>query len=332
MNIFFKRFASILVHFLLLAFQVKATLLSAQDKPREVINFDMDWQFILNPDENLVKTKPDGLAWRNVNLPHDWSIEGSHKAEYDDWQTGNLPGGIGFYKKTFSIKKAWLKKGVSIYFEGIYKNSEVWINGNYLGIRPNGDISFSYALNQYLKEGDNVVTVKVDHSKIKSSRWYAGSGIYRHVWLKITNPVSITDKDVQVTTDVLDGKAKVTINANIENKATPKLPVKLQIDVLNANGTVVKTLSKNLILDKGINAQNQIFDIENPQLWGIKTPNLYKIKFSLSQKDKIIDAYELSFGIRKTEFSSVWGFKLNGENLSTTMQVYLAQPYPIKCC
>jgi beta-galactosidase len=133
-------------------------------------------------------------------LPHDWSIEGPFS---DEWAsaTGYLPGGIGWYKKTFNAEANWQGKQVYIYFDGVYKNSEVWINGHYLGKRPNGFIPFQYELSKFLNyKGKNIITVKADHSDFADSRWYTGSGIYRNVYLVVKNPVHVDLWGVAFTT------------------------------------------------------------------------------------------------------------------------------------
>jgi beta-galactosidase len=159
--------------------------------------------------------------WKTVDLPHDWSIEGPFS---DEWAsaTGYLPGGIGWYKKSFVGNNNWQGKQVFIYFDGVYKNSEVWINGHYLGKRPNGFISFQYELSPYLKlKGTNTIIVKVDHSEFADSRWYTGSGIYRNVYLIVKDPVHIAPWDVAFSTpDVSADKATVKVKVSITNSKT----------------------------------------------------------------------------------------------------------------
>lgn len=279
---------------------------------RQLINFDMNWNFILNPDENILLSNPESLKWREVNLPHDWSIEGSYSENNSDWQSGYLPAGVGYYKKKFNINKELLEKQVSIVFDGVYLNSEVWINGNYLGKRPNGYIGFAYELKKFLKAGENEIKVKVDHSKPLSGRWYTGSGIYRHVWLKVTNPVYVNDENLQIHSDISGGEAKLKVNFNIENKQIAT-PITIKIDILNPQGEIVKSNSRDLNLKSGENTQTQNFEIQSPKLWSLELPQLYHAKFSIFSDGKILDQYIQNFGIRSIAFSGEWGFKLNGE-------------------
>lgn len=296
---------------------IKMLALSATAKnkePRQLLNFDLDWKFILNPNETDIKTNPESLSWRNVNLPHDWGIEGSYNKNNGDWQSGYLPAGIGYYKKTFVVNEEQLNKQISIVFDGVYLNSEVWINGHFLGKRPNGYIGFAYNLSQHLHKGNNEIVVKVDHSKPLTGRWYTGSGIYRHVWLKITDPVYVNDENLQVQSEVQGKSAKVDINLNVVNKQSNTKNVTVKVDVYNPNGRLVKSTSKNFNIQQGQNASSFNFEIQSPQLWSIQSPNLYQLKVSVYADKKIVDNYSMNFGVRKIEFSGEWGFKLNGKN------------------
>ena len=160
------------------------TALYSNAQLRKNIDFNSDWKFNLGNDSTASNENFNDAAWRTLILPHDWSIEGSFSKEHPATnQGGALPGGIGWYRKTFTLAEVDNEKYVSIEFDGVYRNSEVWINGHYLGKRPNGYISFSYDLTPYLKFGNqkNVIAVKVDNSQQPNSRWYSGSGIYRDV-------------------------------------------------------------------------------------------------------------------------------------------------------
>ncbi len=166
-----KQYFSILVFFLLLQ-QVHA------QSPRTVINFNNGWKFFLGNDSTAKDPAYNDIKWRSLNLPHDWSIESNFIKEAPATnQGGSLPGGIGWYRKSFSLPASAKDKVVTIEFDGVYKNSEVWINGNYLGKRPYGYINFSYDITKHLLPGKtNVLAVKVDNSKQPDSRWYTGSG------------------------------------------------------------------------------------------------------------------------------------------------------------
>ena len=164
---------------------------------RTIEDFNNNWKFYLGDIPGGQKLLSNDSNWRLLNLPHDWSIEGSFSKNHPATTGGGaLPGGVGWYRKSFQIPDSQKGKLVFIEFDGIYQNSEVWINEQYLGKRPYGYTSFSYELSPYLKYGDesNIIAVKVDNSKQPNSRWYSGSGIYRNVRLVTTEPIHIIDR------------------------------------------------------------------------------------------------------------------------------------------
>ena len=157
------------------------------------VSFNKDWKFIIDSVNDFSEPNVNDASWRKLNLPHDWSIEGQFSEKNPATPGGGaLPGGIGWYRKTFSIPSSQKGKSIYIDFDGVYRNSEVFINGHSLGVRPNGYISFQYDLTPYLKYGNqpNFIAVKVDNSKQPNSRWYSGSGIYRNVWLTALDKVA----------------------------------------------------------------------------------------------------------------------------------------------
>ena len=173
--------------------------------PRSIIDFNNNWKFFLGNDSNAIHANYDDTKWRTLTLPHDWSIESNFSATAAaTTQGGALPGGIGWYRKTFTVPVSSKNKNVFIEFDGVYRNSEVWINGHHLGRRPNGYISFRYDLTPYLKfgTGKNVIAVKVDNSQQPNSRWYTGSGIYRNVRLVTENKIAFDYGGNFITTSV----------------------------------------------------------------------------------------------------------------------------------
>ena len=256
---------------------------------------------------------------RSLNLPHDWSIE----LPFDSTSpTGNgggaLRGGTGWYRKTFTLPTAQYGKHFFIHFDGVYRNSEVWVNGNYLGLRPNGYISFEYDITPYLKFGaaKNVIAVKVDNSKQPNSRWYSGSGIYRNVWLVSTNDIIVDNWGTFVTTPkVTTQSATVNIKTTFKNFSGSYQNIIATTVVYNAAGTeVAKKILPNFSLDKIKEVEQELY-IANPVLWSDEVPYLYKAKTIINSKGKIVDEYETSFGIRYFSFDVNNGFLLNGKSV-----------------
>src|SRR5690606_22874493 len=175
----------------------------SSERERQIMAFNEGWRFHLGDIPLAEGTTFDDSGWRELTIPHDWSIEGEFNEQHPATAGGGaLPGGIGWYRKSFTLPEEEKGKLVFIDFDGVYRNSEVWINGHYLGKRPNGYISFRYDLTPYVTFGaePNSIAVKVDNAQQPNSRWYSGSGIYRNVWLTLTNPIHIDHWGTLITT------------------------------------------------------------------------------------------------------------------------------------
>ena len=287
---------------------------------RSITNFNYDWKFFLGDDSLAINKNYDDSKWRTLDLPHDWSIEGNFRKENPaTFNEGALPAGIGWYRKRFTIPVLSKNKRVYINFDGVYKNSEVWINGFYLGKRPNGYILFRYELTDHLNFGNdkNVITVKVDNSSQPDSRWYSGSGIYRKVWLLTTNKIAFDQYETFVTTPKVNStSATVDVRSIIKNATGKDQKANVQIQVLNSAGKIVATkLSNNVLLNDSITNLSNDLVVSNPILWSVEDPYLYKIKAIVTIGKNIIDEYESSFGIRSFYFNASKGFFLNGKHL-----------------
>jgi beta-galactosidase len=287
---------------------------------RTVTNFNKDWKFFLGDDSAANGYNYNDTKWRTLNLPHDWSIEGKFSKEYPTtYNEGALPAGIGWYRKTFTVPLAAKGKRIYINFDGVYRNSEVWINGHYLGKRPNGYISFRYELTPYLKFGNqkNVIAVKVDNSAQPNSRWYTGSGIYRKVWLLTTNRIAVDEWGTYVTTSVSKNEhASVNITTNIKSDVEKKSEVFLLTKIYDENGNMVANeRSQKLTIDTPGLQVVQKLSISNPILWSIDNPIMYKAVSQIILNGKVIDSYETPFGIRTFYFDAGKGFFLNGKHL-----------------
>ena len=285
---------------------------------RIVEDFTENWLFTLADSVgDFSSMKTDDSAWRTLNLPHDWSIESDFSDKNPATPGGGaLPGGIGWYRKVFNVDQARNGKKIYIDFDGVYRNSEVWINGTSVGKRPNGYISFRYDLTPYIKFGEkNVVAVKVDNSQQPNSRWYSGSGIYRNVRLVTAHPIHIDLWGTYVTTPKIDEQtATVRIVTRIKNTTRKEPSFGVKTVIVDQQGRTVgkcKTVS-NMAL-KGINSVDQEISISQPILWSIENPYLYTVRTTLVVDGKTVDAYETPMGIRTFAFDPEKGFSLNGK-------------------
>jgi beta-galactosidase/beta-glucuronidase len=289
-------------------------MLYAQETATPIL-FNSSWSFHKGDITNGDKGGEANTQWKALDLPHDWSIEGPFS---EDWAsaTGYLPGGIGWYKKTFTANTNWQGKQVYIYFDGVYKNSEVWINGHYLGKRPNGFIPFQYELSKYLNyKGKNIITVKADHSEFADSRWYTGSGIYRNVYLIIKNPVHVGLWDVAFSTpDVSTKKASIKVKVDITNSTMITANIGIKVNLVSPSGKVAASFQKQLKANPGKHETELNKDLISPQLWDIENPQLYKLQILLNHNGKQIDEVTQQVGIRSIRFDKDKGFFLNDKS------------------
>lgn len=288
---------------------------------RTVVKFNKEWKFFLGDDSSAKETKYDDSKWRTLNLPHDWSIEGNFSKDHPTtYNEGALPAGIGWYRKTFVAPASSKNKKLFVDFDGIYRNSEVWINGHFLGKRPNGYISFQYELTPYLKFGGekNVIAVRVDNSEQPNSRWYTGSGIYRNVRLETKSKIAIDHWGTFVTTpEVNSQKALVNVRYQLGNSTDRSHRVQLVEEIYDAKGKLVasqKSKDKIVAPKSDLNGFTSLV-IQQPKLWSVERPYLYKLVTKIIENKKEIDRYETAFGIRYFNFDAQKGFSLNGKPL-----------------
>ena len=263
-----------------------STLMGLQAEARERLNFDGDWRFLLGDSAQMAKAEYNDSWWRRLDLPHDWAIEGDFYVGNPSGASGGaLPGGIGWYRKHFTInRESTANNRYFIEFDGVYMNSTVYVNGQKVGNRPYGYSSFEYDITPYVKEGENVVAVRVDNSDQPNSRWYSGCGIYRHVWLTETHPIHVKHWGVYVH----DGKVEV----DYENPTKQKVTV------------------KNTWLD----AAGKPVSIKKPRKWSCEDPYIYKVRTQLIVGGKVVDEVETTTGFRDFKFDAKTGFWLNGKN------------------
>ncbi|MDO4163184.1 MAG: glycoside hydrolase family 2 TIM barrel-domain containing protein [Bacteroides sp.] len=285
--------------------------------------FTEGWTFCLGDDSTAARPDFDDSAWRRLNLPHDWAIEGDFSIDNPSGTGGGaLPGGIGWYRKTFTVDAADSGKRFRIDFDGAYMNATVYINGRKLGTRPYGYISFSYDLTPYLKPGEkNVLAVRVDNAEQPNSRWYSGCGIYRNVWLTKLNPVHVARWGTYITTDEISkssARMKLRTTLEYEGGDLPATEVILQSQILDADNKVVGEISSDARVLSGTPEEvMQEVVLNNPHLWGIANPYLYQVKTTVKGKEsgEVLDTYYTPVGIRSFRFDAQKGFILNGEHL-----------------
>ena len=283
---------------------------------RQTTCFDNGWKFIWQDVENAQAVKFNDSSWRSLNLPHDWSIEGENLETNSSGSVGYFPLGTGWYRKTFSVPRYSKSKRYTIEFDGVYLNSTVWINGVELGTWPYGYSSFSYDLTPYLKASGNVIAVRVDNPG-QNSRWYSGSGIYRHVRLVETQKTYFDKWGVfNYTESIADGKAVVKVESSIVNGQASALEAEVRQIVIDAEGAEVASVWGNVTLPAGeTTSLDQKVSIDNPQLWGVDTPYLYTLRSVILVKGKEVDRSESVLGVRTIEYSVDKGFLLNGEQV-----------------
>jgi beta-galactosidase len=287
---------------------------------RLIQDFNNQWKFQLGDVESAEQQGFGDSSWRTLNLPHDWSIEGEfNESNPAGVGGGALPGGTGWYKKIFMLDHADSNKRIAIQFDGIYMNSEVRINGQSVGQRPNGYISFEYDITPFVKFGgqQNTIVVKVDNSKQPNSRWYSGSGIYRDVRLVKTSEVYVEYNGIFVRTPVVTATvASVQITATIKNDLQEDKSVELVTKIYDPQGKLVKEVesSHSVKANQAVDV-DQSLDVQQPERWSVHSPRLYKAITKIFIDGDVVDDYETIFGIRSFEFDSKKGFTLNGESL-----------------
>jgi len=294
------------------------SLVSSQPGTTEL--FCRDWRFFLGDVKNGETMTMDDSQWRMLDLPHDWSIEGMFNPDNPAGVGGGaLPGGIGWYRKTFTMPESGSSKLTFVRFDGVYRNSEVWINGHYLGKRPYGYSSFEYDLTPFLRYGvdKNVLAVKVDNSEQPNSRWYSGSGIYRNVWLVTTEKVYVPNWGTFVSTPaVTEASATAEVKTRVANALQQDQPVTLKTVVVDKNGKEVAATESNAVIPKSsVYEFEQTLTIAKPELWSVDAPVLYHAVTTVELGSAVSAQYTTAFGIRTFTFDSAKGFFLNGKHM-----------------
>ena len=289
----------------------------AKGRVRE--SFDFGWRFTRGDPAGAQAPDFADSAWRAVDLPHDWSIEGPYdESAPTSGAGGYLPAGIGWYRRRFAMPASEQGRIVLLEFDGVYQNSEVWINGHLLGRRPYGFVPFAYELTAWLHYGaENVVAVRVDNSLQTNCRWYSGSGIYRHAWLLTTDPLRVAQWGTFATTPQVSAEeARVRVETAVTNGRAHAVDCKLSTALLDAGGAPTASGESSGRLAPGeTHLFVQELRVTTPNLWSVDTPHLYTLRSSVHDGAETADECDTAIGIRSAVFDANRGFVLNGESV-----------------
>ncbi len=298
--------------------------IQAQNTEPQNILFNFDWRFHKGGADGAQSIGFDDSNWRQLDLPHDWSIEDLPETNspfnqdaISQVQGGFTTGGTGWYRKTFYTPENQKDKIFRLQFEGVYMNSEIWINGKLVGKHPNGYTSFWFDITSFLNFGNqNLLAVKVMNEG-KNSRWYSGSGIYRHVWLSVLNPIHIQQWSTNITTpEINSSQATVNIQTKLINKSPASCNLNIVSKIISPEEKEISVVEEQRNMDKdSISAINLNFLIDAPQLWSTETPNLYTAIIEVHNESKLIDKIETKFGIRSISVDAKNGLSLNGKSI-----------------
>jgi beta-galactosidase len=282
---------------------------------RQRLSMDPGWRFTLGDPAGAERPGFDDREWRRLDVPHDWSIEGTPREDAPATGRGGfLPTGVGWYRKAFRLPADARGRTTRLEFDGVYMNSDVWINGVHLGRRPYGYTSFVYDITQHVVSGVNVVALRVDNSRQPNSRWYTGSGIYRHVWLTAMDPLHVVHWGQHVTTPRVDSaRAEVAVRTRVENDHRAARQGVLRSVVLDGTGREVSRAEAAFSLAAGEEAElGQQLDVTSPRLWSVETPHLYTLRSEVLDGGRVTDRTSTTFGIRSIAYEKTQGFLLNG--------------------
>ncbi|TWU60875.1 Evolved beta-galactosidase subunit alpha [Rubripirellula tenax] len=276
----------------------------------EKTSFNADWTFHNGEAEGAEAVDFDDSAWRSLNLPHDWAIEGPFDVKYNA-RCGGLPfHGTGWYRKTFQVPADAKGKVAAITFDGAMYNAHVWVNGTFVGNRPFGYIEFQYDISKHLRYGEeNVISVRLKPEDL-SSRWYPGAGLYRNVWLEYKNPLHLAHWGTFITTpNVQDDRATVAVETLIQGRGDD---ARVMYEVFDHSGEIVVAMGATLSADQA--AAKGELKVANPHLWQLDDPYLYTLRTTVRSDGQVVDRDDTRFGIRTLKFTKKEGFFLNGKH------------------
>jgi beta-galactosidase len=278
---------------------------------------DLDWRFALGDHPAAIAADFDDAAWRTLDLPYDWSIEATPDPGCASRAAGGyFPGGVGWYRKSLVLPADLGDRRVLMEFDGVYRHSEVWCNGSFCGKRPYGYSSFCYDLTPHIAANKTaLVAVRVDNSRQPNSRWYSGSGIYRHVWLTLASPVRVGHWGTFVTTPrVSSERAVVRCMVTAVNDTAAVVDVELVATVVD-HPACGSAIGASRIPASGAATTELMLDLPQPRMWSPASPHLYTLRVELQQQGRAIDRYDTRFGVRTLRFDANAGLFLNGSSL-----------------
>ncbi|MGA8100691.1 MAG: sugar-binding domain-containing protein, partial [Candidatus Acidiferrales bacterium] len=290
--------------------------------PRLELDADSGWRFLLGDPSGAEERQFADGSWRTVNLPHDWSIEGVPDKNNPTGSGGGFfPAGAGWYRKTFTAPREWKGKRVSVEFDGVYRDATVYLNGNKLGTHPYGYTSFSFDLTPGLDfSAPNVLAVRVDNSAQPNSRWYSGSGIYRHVRVVVTESTHVAHWGVFVTTPEVSGSAaKISVRARVVNESAEQVGVTVRTIIMDREGKQAGTAQSTVTIVPGKDTEeSHTIVVAKPALWSPDSPTLYRAVTQVLKNGEIADEVVTAFGIRSLSWSVEKGLLLNGKSIKLT--------------
>ncbi|HEY6491469.1 MAG TPA: glycoside hydrolase family 2 TIM barrel-domain containing protein [Terracidiphilus sp.] len=290
---------------------------ASANSPRQELGADAGWKFFLGDPTGAEAPSFADASWRTVDLPHDWSIESKPDKDNPSGAGGGFfPGGIGWYRKTFHASSDWKGKRVSVEFDGVYRDATVYLNGHKLGTHPYGYTAFTFDLTPELSfSAANVLAVRVDNSAQPNSRWYSGSGIYRHVRVVVTGPTHVAHWGVFITTpEATSRSAQVVISTRVADQVAEPAGVTVETTLLDGRGNTIGTAQSKLMIASGEEGEAaQEITVANPALWSPASPTLYHAVSTIREGGRVIDQVTTPFGIRSLAWSAEKGLLLNGK-------------------
>jgi len=293
--------------------------------PRQRLSMDLNWLFTWGDPAGAQGLAFDDSGWRVLDVPHDWSIEGPYSETNSTGGSGGyLPAGIGWYRKHFTTPASFLDKEVSVQFDGVFMNADIFLNGHQIGHHAYGYTSFNSDLTPFLAAAgnDNILAVRVANDVQPNSRWYTGSGIYRHVWADVTGPLHVAPWGTSVTTpQASTNAADVIIKTRVQNDTGSSVQVGIRQDLIDRAGNIVGSIENPLTIPgQGEKEIQQTVSVTRPQLWSLENPVLYTLRTSLSggtngAAPATLDSHDTTIGIRQIEFDVDRGFLLNGRHV-----------------